>query len=94
MHESSLAQAVSRQSKALGSKKHPEFNVWRPHDLRRTCRTGLSVCGINTEISELVIGHAKAGMVSVYDLHKFEDKKSEALILWEKRLLEILGGNN
>ena len=91
LHPSSLAQAMGRKSRFFEANIHPEFGVWRPHDLRRTCRTGLSILGINTEISELVIGHAKQGMLSVYDLHQFEPQKKQALRAWSDHLTEKIG---
>ena len=36
---------------------------WTLHDLRRTMRTGLGRLGVEPHIAELVIGHAKKGIV-------------------------------
>src|SRR5690606_9384961 len=56
-----LDRAVARYREALGNKEHVDWSFWTPHDLRRTCRTRLSECGISEEIAERVIGHAHQG---------------------------------
>ena len=63
---------------------------WQIHDLRRTCRTGLSTTGALPFFAELVIGHAQSGVHGVYDLHKYDAEKREALERWEARLLSIV----
>jgi integrase len=60
------------------------------HDLRRTVRTRLAELGVTPFIGELVIGHAQRGVHAIYDLHRYEDEKREALGRWERRLRAIL----
>jgi integrase len=40
---------------------------FRLHDLRRSVRTVLSRCGVSEEIAELAIGHARRGLIGVYN---------------------------
>ena len=87
-----LARAVRRCSAALGARDDPQWGPWRPHDLRRTMRTGLSACRIRPDIAEMTVGHAKRGIVAVYDLHGFEAERRAALEAWEARLLRIVAG--
>lgn len=87
-----LSQAVRKSYAGLGGKSDP--NQWRPHDLRRTCRTGLSACRIRPDIAELTIGHVKPGIVGVYDQHAFDDERRAALEAWESRLLQIIAGQD
>jgi integrase len=54
---------------------------WRLHDLRRTARTLLSRAGVNTDIAERCLGHAKGAMRGTYDKHEYRD---ERLIAFEK----------
>ena len=63
---------------------------WQVHDLRRTARTGLSETGAGTFIGELVVAHRQSGVHGVYDRHKYDREKREALLNWEAKLLSIV----
>ena len=75
----SLAKCVKR-FKQHGIKK---FTL---HDLRRTCRTGLSALKIESHIAERVLNHAQPGIVGVYDRHAYLDEKRAALTKWAEYL--------
>ncbi|HEV8680638.1 MAG TPA: site-specific integrase, partial [Stellaceae bacterium] len=69
---------------------------WTIHDLRRTCRTGLSSLGVQPVVAELVIGHRQQGIAAVYDLHRYDNEKRQALDAWARHLEALLlppGGN-
>jgi integrase len=82
-----VARAVRRCGHCMGS----ETPLWRPHDLRRTMRTGLAAIGIPEHIAELTIGHVRQGIAAVYDQHRYDAEKRAALEAWETRLLGIAG---
>jgi len=42
-------------------------------------RIGMSTAGVLPFIGELVIAHAQSGVHAVYDLHKYDAEKREAL---------------
>ena len=88
----SMSQAVHRYSGELGSKADPTWGAWRPHDLRRTARTGLSAAGVGEVVAELAIGHTRKGIAAVYDQHKYLDEKRKALEAWDRRILRIVDG--
>ena len=93
----SLDRAVKRFASELGNKDTKEWGHWTPHDLRRTCRTGLSAAGVGQEVAELTIGHTRKGIAAVYDLHTFDKEKRRALEAWERKLNKITaksGGGN
>jgi integrase len=71
-----LTRAISENEEVFGI---PHF---RPHDLRRTCRTNLSRLKVPREVAELIINHKKKGDVEVYDLYEFLDEKKDALEKW------------
>jgi integrase len=48
------------------------------HDLRRTCRTLLSRCGVNSDMAERCLGHVIGGIRAVYDKHTFEPEMAAA----------------
>lgn len=79
---------------ALQNANDPDESHWRPHDLRRTTRTGLSAAGVSEEVAERVIGHAKRGMTAVYNRHEYVLEKRAALEAWERRLATIARGED
>ena len=87
--------SVSALSKALHRKGHEIGNEsndrWKPHDLRRTMRTGLAAAGVSETIAETTIGHVRQGIAAVYDQHRYTAEKQAALESWERRLLRIAG---
>lgn len=59
---------------------------WTAHDLRRTARTGLARLGCPQPVAEALLGHAKDGIVGVYDLHRYVDEGGEWLQKWVDHL--------
>ncbi len=59
------------------------------HDLRRTCRTGLSVLKVEPHIAERVLNHAQPGIAGVYDKHAYLEEKREALEKWAAHLARL-----
>ncbi|WP_111748781.1 tyrosine-type recombinase/integrase [Salinisphaera orenii] len=89
MGTGALSKAILRCSDALGMETG---NRWRPHDLRRTMRTGLAAAGVSETIAETTIGHVRKGIAAVYDQHRYTAEKRAALESWERRLLWIANG--
>ena len=87
-----IDRAVKRFASELGNREAEKWGHWTPHDLRRTCRTGLSATGVGEVIAELTIGHTRKGIAAVYDLHRYDTEKRQALESWERRLKRILAG--
>lgn len=52
---------------------------WTLHDLRRTARSLMSRAGVRPDISERVLGHVIAGVEGVYDRHRYDEEKADAL---------------
>jgi integrase len=63
---------------------------WRLHDLRRTMRTGLSALRVDPDTAERVLGHVIGGIRGVYDHHRYEVEKRDALERWARRLETIV----
>ncbi len=65
---------------------------WRWHDLRRTCRTGLSRLGVRPNVSELCLNHvtARGDLVRVYDQHDYADEIIAALTMWQDHVAKLL----
>jgi integrase len=63
---------------------------WVLHDLRRTCRSHWSAIPVSDIVKELLLAHAKQGLVRVYDQFQYEQEKKQLLQLWSERLLRIV----
>jgi integrase len=60
------------------------------HDLRRTARSLMAAAGVPTLHAELVMGHAQQGVVGIYDRHRYEREKAEALLMLANRIRDIV----
>jgi integrase len=65
---------------------------WTIHDLRRTMRTGLGRLGVPPHIAELAINHVKAGIIAVYDKHRYEGEIASALAQWAEHVTAVVEG--
>jgi integrase len=67
------------QSKPPFDAKLPKMPRWTLHDLRRTARSLMSRAGVRPDISERVLGHAITGVEGIYDRHRYDAEKADAL---------------
>jgi integrase len=79
--------AIDRRAAKLAP---PGLANWRFHDLRRTARTNLASLGVAPFIAELILGHTQKGVHAVYDVHRYQAEKREALERWASRLRDIV----
>ena len=59
--------------------------LWRLHDLRRTCATGMAELGVQPHIIEAVLNHVsghRAGVAGVYNRATYAEPMREALQRW------------
>jgi integrase len=61
----------------------------RPHDLRRTARTHVSMLGFSDEIGEALLNHSKKGVTAVYNRNPYEREKREALTTWVSKVISL-----
>ena len=73
-------------AKCLKRFKAHGIDAFTLHDLRRTCRTGLSRLKVEPHIAERVLNHVQPGIVGVYDRFAYLDEKREALEKWAAHL--------
>lgn len=62
------------------------------HDLRRTCRTGLSRLRIEPHIAERILGHTQRGVATHYDHWAYIDEKRDALEAWGRYVEAVVTG--
>jgi integrase len=91
---SGWGKAKSNLDERLGKAAAP----WTLHDLRRTCRTGLSALGIVPHVAEAVINHVsslesgKRGVSGVYDRYAYVAEKRQALDMWGAHVAALVAG--
>lgn len=73
---------------ALRVKSGVDFQL---HDLRRTCRTGLSKVGVETEIAELALGHARNELEAIYNRDDATARLRSAFERWADHVATIAG---
>jgi integrase len=92
---SNLGFSKARLNERVARMTGAALPAWRLHDLRRTVATGLQRLGARLEAIEAVLGHvsgSRAGIVGVYQRHRFEAEAREALALWGAHLQRLLDG--
>lgn len=82
----------NQMKKALEKKIDPALDPWTLHDLRRTCRTGLSRLKVPEHIAERCLGHAVRGIERTYNVHDYQDEKAAALTAWGGFVDEVVSG--
>ena len=92
IRERSVSQAVrKKQGKAKLMEDKPDDRTFGlekfiPHDLKRTCRTGLARIGYDDGLAKKVIGHVLTGMDAVYNRHDYMQERRAALEAWGEHL--------
>jgi integrase len=64
----------------------------RPHDMRRTVRTGLARLGVRHDVAERCLNHAVQGIEAVYNQHDFLEERREALERWAVHVDQVVHG--
>jgi integrase len=70
---------------------------WRLHDIRRTVATGLQRLGVRLEVIEAILGHvsgSRAGIVGLYQRHRFEAEARAALEAWARHVQALAAGRD
>lgn len=81
-------QAISRAVvRHLAEMKIEKFT---PHDLRRTCRTGLANLKVSDIVAEKILSHRLQGVLGIYNRAMYEPERRAALELWEKHILGLI----
>lgn len=83
---------VRRSVQATGKTPYYGLPRWTPHDLRRTCGTGIRRCGGSRDDMDLILGHVAGGVTGVYDRHTGEDEKRRWLTAWGEFIQQIIAG--
>jgi integrase len=63
---------------------------YRVHDLRVTCETRLATLGLNREVRDAVLGHAKPGLQRTYNKYDYMEEKREALTAYGAHIMGVV----
>ena len=70
-----------------------ELEHFTPHDLRRTCETGLAMLGTPQPVIDRITNHITGrGMARVYNMYDYRNEKAEALQKWADRVEGLVNG--
>jgi integrase len=58
----------------------------KPHDLRRTMRSGLTMLGVRYEVAERAINHKLPELAEIYDRNDYAEERAAALVRWADHL--------
>jgi integrase len=84
--------SVSGFSRAVAdSRKRTGTAGWVPHDLRRTCATGITQAGFPPHVREAVLNHAQARLERTYNVHDYMPEKLAALEAWGAHVWTLCG---
>lgn len=68
-----------------------ELKHFTPHDLRRTCETGLAMLGTPQPLIDRITNHITGrGMARVYNMHDYRTEKTQALQKWADHVEELI----
>jgi integrase len=70
-----------------------KIDKFTPHDLRRTCRTGLAKLKVSDVVAEKILSHQLQGVLGVYNRSGYDMERRAALNLWEKHVLGIVNAD-
>lgn len=76
----------------VSDEKKMVIEHFTPHDLRRTCSTRLAELGFKDEVNDAILGHAKQGVLGIYNRYKYDKEKEIAMTAWERKLIAITTG--
>jgi integrase len=87
MESQILSKAMKESSIEWESEPKPT-----PHDLRRTCITGISCLGFSRLVQDKVANHIDSSVGGIYDRNDYAKEKQQAMEAWERKLSEIIHG--
>jgi integrase len=67
-----------------------KLEKFTPHDLRRTCRTGLATLKVSDVVAEKILSHRLQGVLGVYNRATYEPERRAALMLWENHIRGLI----
>jgi integrase len=93
--DAAVLEILKEKTRDRGEDADAAFPHFTLHDLRRTVATNMQKLGVRLEVTEAVLNHmsgSRAGIVGVYQRHKWSTEKRAALDAWALVLEAIVTG--
>ncbi len=87
MHLNTLPHAIQRNLPLLADVP------FTPHDLRRTCATGITRLGFPRFLAGQVLNHKDKSITGVYDRYEYDQEKQKISQRWERKLQKLATGD-
>lgn len=81
---------VRRNVSSTGKIPYYGLPRWTPHDLRRTCSTGVRRLGACRDSMNLILGHSVGGISGIYDRYEGNAEKIKWLTNWSEHLVQLI----
>jgi integrase len=89
-----IAKNAKEGAEEVGEEAPQAFQEWHLHDLRRTAATNMAKIGVDRVVIAKVLNHAETEVTAVYDRHRYDREKRQALDLWAERLRAIVSSSD
>lgn len=85
----SVSRHVQREIPGTGKQRCYGLGHFTPHDLRRTCATGMRRLGIPRAEMDMILGHVAGGVTGIYDRYEGDAEKEKWLTAWSEHLYSL-----
>ena len=94
MHLNTLAHALQRAQTLKDGQESPALDIpyFTPHDLRRTAATHIAEMGFSEFLVGKILNHSSKSITGVYNRHRYDKEKQQAMEAWARKLNRILSG--
>ena len=67
---------------------------WTSRDLRRTAATHMGRLGVPDHVIGKIMNHSDGRITAVYNRHRYDDEKYDALRQWDQEIIKILAASD
>ncbi|PPD27521.1 MAG: hypothetical protein CTY20_12530 [Hyphomicrobium sp.] len=86
-----LDQLATAELRAIRNDPAAALAGYRIHDFRVTCESRLADLGLNQDVRDAVLGHAKIGLQRTYNKHDYAEEKRSALQKYSEHVMGVVG---
>jgi integrase len=87
-----LRRSLTGQEKRQDTEITIPIDPFTPHDLRRSCATGLAGLKFTNEVIGALLNHKNQTVTGIYNQYQYDPEKLKAIKSWERKLEIIVAG--